>query len=74
MAGLMMIFARFGSSIFFLAETQLLARPVLLLLDGHQCHFTAKVIEAAKQNNIIILCLPPHTTHGLQPLDLVTFG
>lgn len=58
----------------FLNEIRSLARPVLLLLDGHQCHFTVKVIEAAKQNNVIILCLPPHTTHSLQPLDLVTFG
>ncbi|CAF3557585.1 unnamed protein product [Rotaria socialis] len=58
----------------FVVETISLARPVLLVLDGHQCHFTIQVIEAAKQNNIIILCLPPHCTHGLQPLDLVTFG
>ena len=57
-----------------LIEIQSLARPVLLILDGHQCHFTVKVIEAAKQNNVIILCLPPHCAHGLQPLDLVTFG
>jgi hypothetical protein len=58
----------------FLTEIQLVPRPVLLFLDGHQCHFTVKVIEAAKQNNVIILCLPPHTTHVFQPLDLVTFG
>ncbi|CAF2097554.1 unnamed protein product [Rotaria magnacalcarata] len=58
----------------FVAETISLARPVLLVLDGHRCHFTIQVIEAAKQHNIIILCLPPHCTYGLQPLDLVTFG
>lgn len=58
----------------FLIETQSLAHPVLLVLDGHQCHFTIEVIEAAKKNNVIILCLPPHCTHGLQPLDVVTFG
>jgi len=57
----------------FLVETQSLARPLLLILDGHQCHFSVRVIEAAKLNDVIILCLPPHCTHGLQPLDVVTF-
>ncbi|CAF3876500.1 unnamed protein product, partial [Rotaria sordida] len=44
----------------FLMEIQSVPRPVLLILDGHSCHFTVKVIEAARQNNIIIVCLPPH--------------
>ncbi|CAF4669927.1 unnamed protein product [Rotaria sp. Silwood2] len=48
----------------FLIEIQSVPRPVLLLLDGHQCHFTVKIIEAARQNSIIILCLPPHCTHA----------
>ncbi|CAF3936927.1 unnamed protein product [Rotaria sp. Silwood1] len=58
----------------FLVETKSTPRPLLLVLDGHHCHFSVKVIEAAKQNEVIIVCLPPHSTHGLQPLDLVTFG
>ncbi|CAF4992087.1 unnamed protein product [Rotaria sp. Silwood1] len=56
----------------FLVETKSTPRPLLLVLDGHHCHFSVKVIEAAKQNEVIIVCLPPHSTHGLQPLDLVT--
>ena len=58
----------------FLIEMQSLARLVLLILGGHQRHFIAKVIETGKQGDVIALCLPSHCTHGLQPLDLVTFG
>ncbi|CAF3366433.1 unnamed protein product [Rotaria sp. Silwood2] len=47
----------------FLMEIPSVLRPVLLVLDGHNCHFTVKVIEAARQNDIIIVCLPPHCTH-----------
>lgn len=47
--------------------------PVLLLLDGHLTHTqNLKVIEAARENGVILLCFPPHCTHRLQPLD-VTF-
>ncbi len=28
------------------------------------------VINFARENQIILLCLPPHTTHALQPLDV----
>ena len=47
-----------------------LKEPVLLILDGHVSH--SKNLEAiifAKENGIIMLSLPPHTTHRLQPLD-----
>lgn len=58
----------------FLPATHSTPRPVLLVLDGHNCHFSVKLIESAKENEVIVLCLPPHCTHCLQPLDLVTFG
>ena len=58
----------------FLVEIQSVARPILPVSDGHQYHFAVQVIGAAKQNNIIILCLPRHCKHGLRRLDLVTFG
>ena len=32
------------------------------------------MIELAIQNNIELFCLPPHTTHKLQPLDVGVFG
>ena len=48
-------------------------RPLLLLLDGHSTHFQPDVIRFAREQNIIMLCLPPHTTHESQPLDCGVF-
>lgn len=50
------------------------ARPQLLILDGHSSHESLAILELAKENDIHILCLPPHTTHCLQPLDRSVFG
>ncbi len=49
-------------------------RPQLLILDGHSSHQTLGLLERAKEENIHILALPPHTTHCLQPLDKCMFG
>ena len=46
----------------------------LLILDGHASHITTKVIEFGLANKIVILCLPPHITHILQPLDVGFFA
>ena len=48
-------------------------RPVLLMLDGHTSHITINTIEYAKANEIHLLCLPSHTSHTLQPLDVGVF-
>ena len=48
-------------------------RPVLLILDGHTSHITINVIEFARANEIHLLCLPSHTSHVLQPLDVGVF-
>ncbi|XP_060600129.1 uncharacterized protein LOC132753652 [Ruditapes philippinarum] len=50
------------------------ARPQLLICDGHRSHEAHALLEIAKDNNIEILALPPHTTHKLQPLDKSVFG
>ena len=42
----------------------------LLILDGHDSHATPKFDLFCAQNQIITLCMPPHTSHLLQPLDL----
>ena len=49
-------------------------RPLLLLLDGHSTHYQPDVVRYAKENNVIMLCLPPHTTHETQPLDCGVFA
>lgn len=50
------------------------SRPLLLLLDGHSSHFKPETIRFAKDHNIVVFCLPPHTTHECQPLDCSLFG
>ena len=47
---------------------------VLLILDGHSSHTRSiQVIDYARENGIILLSLPPHTTHKLQPLAVSVF-
>ena len=49
-------------------------RPVLLIQDGHFSHISLELIEMARQNDVHLLCLPSHTTHVLQPLDVGVFS
>ena len=45
--------------------------PVLLLLDGHSTHVrNLSVINKARDNGVVIICLPPHCSHKMQPLDV----
>jgi hypothetical protein len=46
----------------------------LLVLDGHESHHSDEFEEYCKDNNIITLCMPPHSSHLLQPLDVGIFG
>ncbi|KAF7326528.1 DDE-domain-containing protein [Mycena venus] len=46
----------------------------LLILDGHNSHCTYCFISFAQKHRIIILCLPSHTTHALQPCDVGVFS
>ena len=48
-------------------------RPLLVLLDGHSSHFQPDLIRFAREHDIILFCLPPHTTHESQPLDASVF-
>lgn len=45
----------------------------LLVLDGHESHHSTDFELWCKQNNIITLCMPPHSSHKLQPLDVGCF-
>jgi hypothetical protein len=45
----------------------------LLILDGHGSHVTMDFIEYCHQNRILLAIFPPHSTHTLQPLDVVMF-
>lgn len=47
---------------------------VLLIVDGHSSHTNdLEMLQFAEENSIILLCLPSHTTHYLQPLDRAFF-
>ena len=46
----------------------------LLICDGHDSHITAAWIAHCMKNNIILMILPPHSSHLTQPLDVGVFG
>ena len=48
-------------------------RPVLLLLDEHSSHYSLEAIKFVAENGIILFCLPPHTIHVAQPLNVSFF-
>ena len=48
-------------------------RPVLLIFDGHSSHISLDLIQLAQEHDIHLLCLPSHTSHLLQPLDVGVF-
>ena len=47
--------------------------PHILIVDGHHSHKTLQAIEYARDHGVIMITLPPHTTHKLQPLDRTFF-
>lgn len=48
--------------------------PVLLILDNHESHLSVDVLSFCKDNGIVMLSFPPHTSNRLQPLDVSVFG
>lgn len=46
----------------------------LLIVDGHNSHFSTEFIQFCETHKIELFCIPPHTTHILQPLDVGLFG
>jgi DDE superfamily endonuclease len=49
-------------------------RRRLLILNGHSSHINWAFITLADSFRILILVLPPHSTHRLQPLDVGLFS
>jgi hypothetical protein len=46
----------------------------LLILDGHGSHVTPAFDQYCLNHSIIVLCMPPHSSHLLQPLDVGCFA
>lgn len=47
--------------------------PVVLFLDGHSSHLTLNLSKFCKEHEIILIALPPNSTHIMQPLDISFF-
>ena len=47
--------------------------PVIVFMDGHISHMNMAIAEFCKSHNIILYCLPPNSSHILQPLDASVF-
>jgi hypothetical protein len=55
-------------------KTRVVGARRLLVLDGHESHHSLEFEELCKENNIYTLCMPPHSSHLLQPLDVGCFS
>ena len=42
-------------------------------MDGYESHLSVQFVRYCEMEKIILLRLPPHLTHFLQPLDVVIF-
>lgn len=45
----------------------------LLICDGHDSHISADFIQHCIANRVILILLPPHCSHLMQPLDVGIF-
>ena len=45
-----------------------------MILDGHGSHSTPEFDQFCLDNHIVTLCMPSHSSHLLQPLDVACFG
>ena len=48
--------------------------PVMLFMDRHTSQVSLEIIRLARESEVILFCLPSHTTHALQPLDVGVYG
>ena len=46
----------------------------LLILNGYESHISLQFVKYCEAYKIVSFCLPPHSTHILQPLDVNIFG
>jgi hypothetical protein len=46
----------------------------MLILDGHESYYSADFETYCQEHKIITVCMPPHSSHLLQLLDVGCFG
>ena len=49
-------------------------RPVVLLVDGHSTHIDIEISKFCSKSGILLYCLPAHSSHITQPLDVGFYG
>ena len=54
----------------FTAARRSATAPVILILDNFYGHVHPDVLQVSSNNDVIMLGLPPHSTHITQPLDV----
>ena len=64
----------FGSALVPAVGHLLTSGSVVLFVDGHHSYLLLSVVKMAYEKGVNIFCLPPHTTHILQPLDMKVYG
>jgi hypothetical protein len=55
-------------------KSRMTGRYRLLIIDGHESHISAQFQQYCKEHEIIALCMPAHSSHLLQPLDVGCFS
>ncbi|CAL4100978.1 unnamed protein product, partial [Meganyctiphanes norvegica] len=55
-------------------EEREIEKPVVVIMDGCSAHISLAIVEEARARNIILVKLPPNSTHILQVLDVTVFG
>ncbi|XP_063911278.1 uncharacterized protein LOC135128298 [Zophobas morio] len=50
------------------------AEPILLIVDNHYSHVSLEAYIFCRENFIVVLSIPPHTSHRMQPLDIAFYG
>ena len=51
-----------------------LDQPALLILDNHESHVSLHSVDLRKASGVVMLTIPPHCSHRLQPLDVAVYG
>ena len=49
-------------------------QKILIIMDNHESHISLQAIEKARKHGVVMLTIPPHTSHRLQPLDVSVYG
>jgi hypothetical protein len=55
-------------------EARTIGSHRLLIIDGHESHQSLEFQNLCEESKIIALCMPPHASHILQPLDVGCFA